>query len=94
MKTTREKTLKAARAAVLDRGETYGPPTPLCELAARLWSPIVGVELSAFQVVLCQDAWKTARLLVDPTHADSWADKAGYAAIGAEVAAETLGAKP
>lgn len=29
---------------------------------------------------------KTARLLQTPNHADSWIDKAGYTALGAEVA--------
>lgn len=82
----REELLAAARAAVMERGQAYGPPGPFYARLARLWSVILDREVSAVEVVLCLDALKTARLLVNPGHVDSIVDKAGYAACLAEVA--------
>lgn len=78
--------LDAARVAVTARQTHYGTPEQNFTIAAAIWSVILGMPVAAHQVALCQDAIKTARLIADPTHADSWVDKAGYAACGAEVA--------
>lgn len=42
--------------------------------------------LEAHDVALMMDLMKTARLVSNPSHYDSWVDKAGYAGCGAEVA--------
>lgn len=92
----RKATLDAAADAVLrDRNTAYGPPENSFATVAALWTTILapvlkdGASVSAVQAVLCLDALKTARLIANPTHADSWVDKAGYAACGAEVAQQT-----
>lgn len=81
----RFKCLDGAREAVTARKASYGTPEENFTNSARLWSVILGVEVRPYQVALCLDAVKTARLIADPTHADSWIDKAGYAACGFEV---------
>jgi hypothetical protein len=77
--------LNAAKAAVTARQTSYGTPEENFTNSARIWSVILGVDVAAYQVALCLDAVKTARLIADPTHQDSWVDKAGYAACGGEV---------
>lgn len=77
--------LDAARAAVTARQTNYGTPEENFTNAARIWSVILGTPVAAHQVALCLDAVKTARLMADPHHLDSWVDKAGYASCGAEV---------
>ncbi len=54
---------------------------------AALWSVIVGVEVSPVQVALCLIQLKIARLVVKPSHKDSWVDIVGYGGLGSEVAA-------
>lgn len=83
--------LDAARAAVTARQAHYGGPEENFTNAARIWSVILsrklgeGATVEAHEVALCLDAVKTARLIADPAHTDSWVDKAGYAACGLEV---------
>jgi len=50
-----------------------------------MWSIILEKDITPAQVCLCMDAVKTTRLIKTPDHADSWADKCGYSAIGGEV---------
>lgn len=76
--------LDAARGAVTARQTHYGTPEENFTNAARLWSVILGCDILPHQVALCLDAVKTARLIADPHHMDSWVDKAGYASCGAE----------
>lgn len=54
---------------------------------AALWSVIVGVEVTPVQVALCLIQLKIARLVVKPSHKDSWVDIVGYGGLGSEVAA-------
>lgn len=44
------------------------------------------IRIEDYDVALMMDLFKTARLLHDPHHADSWVDKAGYAVGGHEKA--------
>jgi len=37
------------------------------------------------EVYLCLSALKMARLIVTPTHQDSWVDLAGYASLAGEI---------
>ena len=84
----RRSTLDAAAKTVLnERNKSYGTPSENFALVARYWSVLFGVTVEPHQVALAQDLLKTARLHHDPAHADSWVDKAGYSACGAEVAA-------
>lgn len=78
--------LKLAARTVIARGPHYGPPHKGLSTVARLWSVILGCRVESWQVALCLQAVKTARILVTPGHLDSWVDSAGYAAIGAECA--------
>lgn len=53
---------------------------------AKLWEPILGTDITATQVALCLTQLKVARIIVNPTKADSWIDAAGYIALGSEIA--------
>ena len=83
--------LDKARAAVMgERQNNYGNPEDNFARIAELWSAYLrnyGVthKLQSHDVSLMLDLMKTARLQNMPGHADSWIDKAGYAACGAEV---------
>ena len=66
----------------------YGEPREHMETVAKIWEVILDVKVEPYKVALCMDALKTARLLNDPNNKDSWIDKAGYSAIGAELAGE------
>lgn len=70
-----------------DRERDYGAVLPGFERIAAMWSAILGVTVTAEQYAMCQVATKLGRLAETPNHRDSWLDVAGYAALGAEVAA-------
>lgn len=90
----RAQVLRAAGEAVMDRGVVYGPPQVFLERVARFWNAHMrnrGLLAHTYGVNEADVAQmlgfiKDARLAEDQTHRDSWVDKAGYAAIGAEVA--------
>ena len=81
----RQVCLDAAKAAVVERGAAYAPPSKNFARIAALWSVILDKPITVVDVALCMDAVKTARLMESPDHADSWIDKAGYGACGFEV---------
>jgi hypothetical protein len=96
MPNIRKRTLDAALSAVNgQRDRTYGQPEDNFARIARLWnvhlinrgyvSDADGPMLSLADVALMLDLVKTARLEHSEAHLDSWTDKAGYAACGAEV---------
>jgi len=68
-----------------DRHDDYGDAVVNFDRIATGWSVILGTDVTPVQVALCMDWVKTARLIQSPDHADSWVDKAGYSALGAEV---------
>lgn len=86
--------LTAALDAVNARPKAYGPPERNFDRIARLWSAHtvnrygegVGLRFDSVDVALMMDLMKTARLEETPGHMDSWVDKAGYSACGAECA--------
>lgn len=88
---TRLDCLTAASEAVSDRGVSYGAPEDSFGAAGDMWSVILkhvlmpGHKIEPWHVALCMDALKTARLITNPAHRDSWVDKAGYAACGYEI---------
>lgn len=84
---------RAADCVLVDRNKNYGSPEESFGLIARFWqvylearpdSPLHGTD-----VAIMMDLMKTARLTANPSHEDSWIDKAGYAACGGEVATES-----
>lgn len=81
----RAECLEAAAGAVADREGKYGTPLENHTRTAAMWSVILGVEVTAAQVCMCNAAQKLSRLCCDPAHMDSWVDVAGFAANGAEV---------
>ena len=83
----RSKVLRTAESLVNgDRARDYGDPAENFGRIADLWAPILGLSASPEQVALCMAQVKVARLITSPTHADSWIDLCGYAALGAEIA--------
>lgn len=87
----REKLLiEAARVVTQDRNAQYGSPEDSFEIVAELWSTLFKIPVFPYQVALAQDLLKTARLMNNPGHRDSWVDKAGYAACGFDVAPRTM----
>ena len=81
--------LKRALIIVEGRRGSYGTPKAGMGTVARLWSVILAIRVEPWQVALCLDALKTARIIENPGHLDSWLDKCGYSAIGAELAPMT-----
>lgn len=91
----RKQVLDAAALCVThDRNDTYGGPEDSFAIIADLWSvywQATGrVNFEAHDVALMFALMKTARLVRNPKHADSWVDLAGYAACGAECAQGTV----
>lgn len=91
---TKHELLDLAKAAVADRGLNYGKPEDNFTRIAHRWRAHIFnrfgklIELDAASVaIMCMDL-KMARLENTPHHLDSWVDAAGYAACGANIAAE------
>lgn len=83
----RKECLDAAAEAVLkNRQAVYGPPENSFADTAVIWSVILGVTVKPWQVPLMLAGLKVVRAKDAPDHADNWADLAGYAACGAELA--------
>ena len=85
---TKRGEILAHAAALVDgpRNDDYGDPVENHERIAALWSVVFGHVVTAEQVALCMDLVKTARLIHNPRHSDSWLDKCGYSAIGGAIA--------
>lgn len=87
--------LDKAQLAVADRGLNYGKPEDNFARIALRWRTHIrnrfGVDISGLDAasvaIMCADL-KLARLENTPSHLDSWVDLAGYAACGANIAAE------
>lgn len=70
---------EADRLTSGDRNKSYGHPLTDYTRTARLWSAILGIEVTALQAQLCMCAVKISRLCHSPDHIDSLTDLAGYA---------------
>jgi len=77
--------LTDAMNAVSERGSSYGTVEENFDRIARLWTVLLGKDVTPGEVALCLAALKMARLIQTPDHRDSWVDLAGYAACGGEV---------
>lgn len=85
-KTVREGILEEAiTLSVGDRQDSYGSPKDSFNRIAKLWSAVLGQDLTAAQVAQCLALLKISRLTGNTSHRDSWVDLAAYAALGAEV---------
>lgn len=95
---TREQVLDKAKVCVCGRREQdYGSPENSFSLIAELWSSYLRASCIGGTFDLCINPenvaammalLKVARLAATPSHMDSWADLAGYAACGGEIASE------
>lgn len=86
----REQVLTTAASLICgDRQASYGDATESFARLARLWTEVLGTAVTPEQVALCLVQLKVSRLVVSPTHEDSWVDIAGYAALGGEIAQRT-----
>lgn len=61
--------------------------TAYLQTAMHLGKPL---RISPLDVALMMDLMKTARLAANPTHYDSWIDKAGYSACGGGIVGDRL----
>ena len=68
----------AAQLVSQDRNDQYGHPLDNLDRAARIWSVILGAEVTAEQVALCMIGMKVARQVHKPK-ADTIVDIIGYA---------------
>jgi hypothetical protein len=83
---TRDEVLnKAAELINGQRAKDYGDAAENFGRIAEGWSIILGKQIRDYEVALCMDWLKTCRLIGSPGHTDSWLDKAGYTALGAEM---------
>ena len=68
----------AARLVSEDRSDQYGHPLDNLDRAARIWSVILGADVTAEQVALCMIGMKIARQ-VHKSKPDTVIDVIGYA---------------
>lgn len=84
---TRDEILETAASLINgDRAADYGDARENFARIADGWSVILDKKVHPHQVALCMDWVKTCRLITSPDHIDSWTDKAGYTALGGEIA--------
>lgn len=73
--------LEMVQKTVQERGRIYGSAKENMDVTAKLWSVVLGKEITGVQVGLCLLQLKVARLLQSPNHIDSCTDLAGYAYV-------------
>lgn len=77
---------EAARIISGDRDAQYGGPEENFTRIAKIWSVIIGVELTAEDVAMCMVGLKVARYASKSGfQPDTWIDIAGYGGCGYEV---------
>jgi hypothetical protein len=78
---------EAADLISTDRAAEYGDALDTHYRIGVIWGAILGCgAIAPHDVALCMDAVKTVRAAKNPKHHDSWVDKAGYSALGGEMA--------
>ena len=74
-------------ALLKERGRMYGDATDNFTAVGRGWGAILDIQdIPPHQVALMMDFLKTIRCSINPTHEDSWKDKAGYCELGKRIA--------
>jgi len=74
-------------ALLKERGLMYGDAVDNFTAVGRGWGAILNIaDIPAYQVALMMDFLKTVRCTINPTHEDSWIDKAGYSELGKRIA--------
>jgi len=77
---------EAAKIITGDRAVQYGSPENNFERIAKVWSMILGIEISNEDVAMLMIGLKVARYAnKSGFHGDTWIDIAGYAGCGYEV---------
>jgi hypothetical protein len=77
---------EAARLIDSERNVVYGPPAENFDRVARLWSVILGIEVTPEDYAMCMIAVKMSRYSSKTGfQPDTWIDIAGYAGCGYEV---------
>lgn len=61
-----------------DRQELYGDPLPSARRTAKMWSALLGIEITPQQVIMCMIMMKVSRE-AGGHHPDHIVDIAGYA---------------
>lgn len=64
-----------------DREKDYGSASKNFENISKMWSVILGKEISTEEVIQCMIALKQCRLINQPGHKDSWVDICGYVGV-------------
>ena len=70
--------MSVSRDILKERGKQWGDPRTTHNAIAKLWSVIVGVEITGFQVALMMALLKIWRIFVNPKEEDSYKDSKGY----------------
>lgn len=81
---------QASKLIYGEKDQAYGDPCTNFQRLAALWTPIVGVPLTAQQVALCLLQLKVSRLIHQPGHEDSIIDAAGYIGCYERITKEKL----
>ena len=71
------------------RAAQHGDAAKQFHKIADRWANILGVDVSAEEVILMLIDLKIVRTIHAPRRADNWCDIIGYAALGAEIAKAT-----
>ena len=88
LKTIRRQTLEKAISCVCgQRIQDYGKPEDNFQVIADLWTAYTGHEFTSLDVTIMMALMKIGRIRTGTATEDSFADLAGYAACGAEIAA-------
>ena len=66
------------------RAKDYGDAYKNHERIAKMWSVLLGKEVTVAQVYQCMIAVKLSRLIETPDHEDSYVDICGYGALAGE----------
>ena len=77
--------MDAVGALIAERGRVYGHPQEDFERVAAVSAPLADCQDAVLRHVLYMIIVKICRLIVTPTHEDSWLDIVGYARTAAMV---------
>jgi len=82
--------LMHSAVVVNDRGEKYGEPDFLFEVAAQMATLITGKHLTKYDITSVLESVKLARRRVNPILDDNYIDNVNYTAFSAQFAGEAF----